>query len=428
MSIVINTLLKFFFPLRAAGFTSINLLMVGLLVFTSCKEEEVTPFELTFQKISDSQVILTWTPIEGGDDYKIWRTINALDPLNPELIGTVEPNTLTFLDENQPLSSSLTYYVSTTVDGKEKKTNKLEVAGSTVLLILPYQMNLVPGKSFAIVRDYRSIVLLDYDKKVVVKRLEFPGRVGQYDLHTRNGILEAYVPCSDNNIYILNADGLEPIDTINTAKPVYAVAVNSLGKIFSSGTQDYGKLLVHDRETLALLTTASAEMDCGLWLQDDNHLITITSHLSPATMSYYTFDDEGNFTSKVDDPYGWDYEMDPDRTKVSNSYIVTSTQGFVYTADENMTYVTKLTGGGSHQSDFEFSADGNTIYSAITNQKGILRSTIINNTATSTILTTKGYPWAMARDGNTMVVLSSPTSFILSIVTNSVIVEKVTLP
>jgi hypothetical protein len=327
-----------------------------------------------------------------------------------------------------PLSNSLTYFITTTVDGKEIESNEVEVFGSTALLILPYQMKLIPEKNLAIVRDYSSVFLLDYEKKVIVKRIEFSGKVGQFDIANNKGVDEVYVPCSDNKIYIFVAAGLIPKDTIDTGKPVYALAVNSSGKIFCSGTQDYGKLLVYDRKTLSLSTSVAAEMNCGLTLQDDNHLVAVTSGLSPATMSYYTFNDNANFISRTDDPYGWDYEMEADRTDVSNNYIVTSTEGFVYSADENMTYITRLTSGGSNQSDFEFSADGNTIYSAVTNQKAILKSTIVNNVATSTTLPTKGYPWVMARDGNTMVILSSPSSFTLNFLTSGVTIEKINLP
>jgi hypothetical protein len=61
----------------------------------------------------------------------------------------------------------------------------------------------------------------------MIKTLEFNGKIGRFDKQTHNGTFELYVPCSDHNIYILQADQLAGIDTIRTEKPVYAVAVNS---------------------------------------------------------------------------------------------------------------------------------------------------------------------------------------------------------
>jgi hypothetical protein len=119
--------------------------------------------------------------------------------------------------------------------------------------------------------------------------------------------------------------------------------------------------------------------------------------------------------------------MESDRLSVSNQFIVTSREGFIYSADQNMTHVGTITQGGANQADFEFSAEGNTIYFTVTNQRAILKSTINDGVVTTTVIITQGYPWVLARDGNTLVVLSSPVSFTLNSLTNSVIIEKITL-
>lgn len=402
------------------------LLVFSTLVFLSCKEnEEVNPFLLQSSKISDLAVFLSWNEIEGAEDYKVWRIINKGFLLTPELIGTVEPSIQHYTDDNQPLSPSVIYYVTTNVDGHEKRSNDINVKGSDYLPILPYQMELINETNLAIVREYGSIILLDYEKQLIIKKLDFPGKVGQFDLTTNGTLLELYVPCSDNNLYILRANDLNAIDTLDTSGPVASVAVNNLGKIFCSGYYGGGLLKIYERESLSLITQISFESDCGLYLKNDHNLVAISSHLSPAKMSYLTFDNNGFLISKTDDPYHSNYEMESNRTKVSDKYILSSREGFIYTADHNMTYVTKLVAGSFNQSDFAFSADETIIYSAITNQRIILKSTITNNVASSSTIATHGYPWIISRKENQLIVLSSPTAFQLNSLTNKIIIEKV---
>jgi hypothetical protein len=184
---------------------------------------------------------------------------------------------------------------------------------------------------------------------------------------------------------------------------------------------------VYDRSNHELLSSTPMDSDCGLFLKDDAHLISVTTHLSPATMSYYVFDDDANFVSSTEDPYNWDYEMSDSPMAVSGHYIITSTEAFIYTADEDMTMLTKITAGGDYHADFEFAADGITVYSAITNQRHLLQSTITGNTVQTSVISTAGFPWMVARDGDTLVVLSSPVSFSIYNTTNKVIVEKLNL-
>jgi hypothetical protein len=204
--------------------------------------------------------------------------------------------------------------------------------------------------------------------------------------------------------------------------------VNHSGKLFCSGDYPYGRLLIYNREDLSHFSSTALDMDCGLFLKDDNHLVSVTTHLDPATMSYFTFDDAGNFVSRKDDPYNWDYEMLENPMAVSDKYIVTSTEGFIYRADESLTYVNKITAPGNNQADFEFGPDGSTVYSAVTNQRSVFKTVIgSDNTVSSTQLSTTGYPWKMARKDNTLVILSSPVSFSIYNTTNAVIVEKIGL-
>lgn len=424
-----NTRYKFGYSYRIS---IVSFLLHTTFFSTSCEEKDednLMLFELTAEKVSETQARLDWTQIEYNSGYHIWRTFKEFES-QPELIVQADSTTNYFYDiieEDQPLGSPVTYYVSTTTGGTEIQSNEVELIGRTVWNFGPYQLELIPEEKMAIARDLTSLILMDYEKKIVLKRLEFPGRIGQFDIQEQNGIIEVFVPCSDHKIYIHEATSLSAIDSIDTGESAYAVAVNSQGKIFCSGMFDRGNLHIYDRKSLQLSTTVRAEKKSVLFLQDDSHLVTFTSTFSPGSISHYTFNDQGELIAKTDDPYHAEYRIDHRWAAVSSNYIVTTTEGFVFTADENMTYVTKLTKGESYQSDFEFSSEGTIIYSTLTNQKAVLKSTIEGNTAVSTKLPTKGYPWFIARDGNTLVILSSPELFYPARTGGLVSLETITL-
>jgi hypothetical protein len=204
-----------------------------LILIAGCEEQQIKEtaqeLKLEVKKLSNTQILLTWNSIKGADEYKIWRVNNSSDVNGPELIETVGTSTMDYVDDNLPLSPSLTYHITTNVDGKEKKSNEVEIEGAEDLPILPYQMELIPGEDLAIVRDYSDIILVNYERGTIVKKLTFQGKVGQMDLELKDGTLEFFVPCTDNNIYILKAVDLTPIDTIETGKPLAALVVNGLG-------------------------------------------------------------------------------------------------------------------------------------------------------------------------------------------------------
>lgn len=388
-------------------------------------QEQLT---LSATKYSDYSVWLSWNTVSDVNEIEIWRVDNQRVGSLPELIATTNIAEDGYLDENLPISSSLRYYIKAVAEAEEIKSNELTVVGAPDFLIHPYQMELIPGEDLAVVRDYSAIFLIDYKRAVIVKKMSFPNLVGQMDLQMNNGVLELFVPCWDNQLYILKASDLSSITTVDAGTPISAVAVNGLGKIFCSGNFGDKEIRMYDRATLTVVREFQGESHSSLALKGNNNLLTVSSGLSPATMSYYTISNEGFVTNKTDDPYSWDYEMEPERTAVSDQYVVTSREGFVYTADHNMTYIGTITAGEDAQSDFEFGSSSNTVYSAVTDRRSVLKSVINGNgTISSSSLTTTGYPWVLARDGNTLVILSSPVSFELHFTTNSVIVETLTI-
>jgi hypothetical protein len=411
------------FPFASASF----FFAIVAFIFTSCEPDgEANPLQLVVSKESDFQIRLSWTLSDNADGFEVWRINDELKQTDPELVATVDATIFEYWDQGDiPVSSSLTYYVVARVGNKEIMSNEVTTVGATYLSILPYQLELIQGTTLVIVREYSGLVLLDYERQRTVKRIQFTsGAIGQFGLS--NDAKEVYVPCSDHRIYILKADDFAPIDTIDTQRPAYSVVVNNLGFLFSSGSGS--SIKIYNCQTLSLISEVPGESDLGMVMQNQNNLITVSSHLSPATMSFFTFTEDGNLSSKTDDPYFWDYEMDSDILDASEKYIVISEQGFIYTADNNMTFVGKINAGGSNQGDFEFSADGQTIFSGVTDQKVILKSSVSPSGISSSSIPTKGYPWKMVRNGSTLVVLSSPTKFYLNAITNKVIIEKVQIP
>jgi len=407
-------------PATAFSMLSVVVLLVAL---QGCKDdEEENPFKLEAEKISEGQILLEWTPVAGAFEYKVWRTIGGIG--DPELLSS-NSTSLEFVDDKLP-QNSITYYITATLNGKEVQSNIVGITGREFLRILPYQMELIPEKNLAVIREYGAIVFVDYEKRLILNKVEFSGRIGQFGMYAHDGRIEIFVPSTDHNIYVLDADEMYRTDTIATDNTAYAITVNSQGKMFCSG--GYSEIRVYDLEGTSSSTSIPAEPDCSLVLQDDQHLISVSTHLSPATMSYYTFDDNGAFVSKKDDPYAWEYEIDPERVDASSHFIATTLEDFIYTADENMTFVIKGTLGGISQTDFEFSSDGKTIYSANSQNKWITATTGITTAGISgTTFATTGYPWIMRRTGKTMIILSAPTAFLPTMRTDEVIIEKVTL-
>ena len=400
-------------------------LIVALL---ACEDKEAAApsIVLTIMDVSDSKRLLEWGELENAEGYQVWRSVERDGILQgPVLLDSVDFLTLSYVDESVPLASQVQYYVETTINGRQVKSNIVFSPGATYLPILPYQMELLPDKNLAVVRGYNSIFLVDYEEQIIVGRRDFSGQLGGFDLGKFNGEMEMYLPSTDHNIYIVDPYDLSMIDTLMAGYSVSSVAVSSKGTIYFSCSHSAAPLKLYDRATMNFISQHPGESNSGILLKSDTVLVAISSTLSPATMSYYTFNDAGTLTSRSDDPYGWDYEMDSERFSVSSQYVVTSTEGFVYTADANLTHVTTLSNGGSTLTDFEFSEDGGTIYSACSNAQRVNKHVI--NGSSSSAIATKGYPWLLARKADELVLLSSPGAFSPWNTTNRVIIERVSL-
>jgi hypothetical protein len=393
-----------------------------LTLATACHDGGDAPptIVLTVENRSEVSRLLSWTELNHVTEYKVWRDID-----HAELLATVDFLTLEYSDDNIPLETNIEYYITATIDGTEVRSNTVSVMGGSVFYIHPYQMKLLPEQNLAVVRDYTTVFLIDYARRLIVGRREFASTLGAFDLGTFKGKKELYVPCGDHNVYIMDPYTLTMIDTLNVNSTPASVVVNSMGRMYVCTDGFQTPIRLYNRATLEFQAQYVGELGSTLLLQSDNRVLAVSRHIDPATMSIYTFDDAGTLLSKTDDPYGWHYEMDPDRVKMSSKYIVTSTQGFVYKTDD-MTWVKTLKDYGSDLTDFEFSATEGTVYAAISSKRSILKYTLGGNTGSPSI-DTSGYPWIMVRNGDEMIVLSSPTAFSPSATTNKVFLERVDL-
>jgi hypothetical protein len=395
----------------------------------ACKKESNWPvINLTVIRVSDNSNFLTWNPIINSNGYKIWRIVKFNDGQQqiPGLLKSVDFLTLEYLDNQLPLDSEVQYYITTTKDGNELKSNPVQTLGAAGIDIIPYQMELIPENNLAVIRGYSDIYVLDYQKQIIVAKRTFNGQIGTIDIGTYSGKKELYVPCSDNNVYICDVANLEVIETLVTRAPAKSVAVNSNGLIFVSGQDFNAPLTLFKRDGLGFVSKFSGYSNAGLSLQSDTKLISISTAINPPDMSIYSFTNEGTLIAREVDSYGYDYEMDGTRMKVNERYVVTSTKGAVYSITNGIVYLGAIS-ASANLTDFEFSEDGNSIYCAVTDRKQIIKSTLINGQLSPSSISTKGFPWIIARAGNTLIILSSPKAFTPYILTNNATLEKITI-
>jgi len=345
---------------------------------------------------------------------------------DPVLLASVDFLTLEYHDEQLPLNSTLQYYVSTIKDGKELKSMTVETQGAAALYILPYQMKLLPEKNLAIIRSTSDIYLLDYEKQVIVGRKTFPGKIGSIEMAVNSGKNELYVPCSDNNVYICDPYNLDVLETLVTNAPVASVAVNSNGLIFLSGEDFSWPLKIFKREPLSFVAQFSGDVNAGLELISETQLVSISTTISPANMSVYSFTDEGGLLSNQFGPVGHDYEMDGNRMKANGRYVVTSTMGEVYSVNNGISYIGAIS-TTTNLTDFDFSETGNIIYSAATDRRQVIRTSVENGELSFSTLNTKSFPWIIARSGSRLIILSSPTAFTPYTLTGRIVIEKIPL-
>jgi len=408
-------------------------LLVAFSMMTACDKDEDDQYPVLVLNSNSTVIVsLSWSKVPSAQSYKIWRAFNDLGSGTSQgwtVIATVDANTLSFEDKQLPIANSVNYYVTAANGNVEMKSNEINTSGRTVLSILPYQMVVVPGRHRAVIRATNEIIVVDYEQGTIFRRLAFPANLGNFALAKRGNSWELYVPCYDGNLYICDPADPVILETLEIGTPATSVAVNSKGWIAVS-TSDYNEpLKIYRRELLTKINgiTDFETLNAHLFFRSDYSLFSASTYISPGVLSLYTLNDQAGKISRTDDPYDWQYEITGELVDISYNYAVTSHSGLLFSL-QDFSYQTSLTSGGSNHMDFEFSDDDNTIYAAVSNERNIIKSVIVNGKVSSTEkIPTVGYPWLLSRNGDEMVVLSAPLAFSPWALTGQVIVETVSL-
>jgi hypothetical protein len=290
-------------------------------------------------------------------------------------------------------------------------------------------MALIPERNRAVIRGTNEIVVIDYEQGILFRRLAFPGTIGHFALARYGGNWELYVPCSDGNIYICDAADPVILETIPVGPSLVSAAANSKGWIAVSTTDYYDPVKIYRRQTLTRLNSLNDfnTWSARLFFWSDYSLFAVSAYTSPSMMSLYNLNEQGVFLSETDDPYGYQYEKSVTLVRISDRYVVTSSSGHVFSLPD-LTYQNTLSAAGTDQMDFQFSEDGNTIYSSMAIERNLFKSVLSNGKIINTErIPTIGYTWLLARDKDEMVVLSASQPFSKYSTPGSFIIETVAL-
>ncbi|NAS10528.1 hypothetical protein [Poritiphilus flavus] len=374
--------------------------------------------ELVSVKNNDGTISLDWGSLpQDIERIEIIRYVGQ-GSYTEETIAVFTDNITTYIDHTVPFAESVSYYIKYFNNtGRSRISNTVTEEGAPIFNFQPIQAEIHWSRSLIYIKTPNNkIVVLDYEKQEIVLEKVFEGTIGNFAIGDNGFGEELYVPSSDGWIYIYDLSTFEYKEVINVGDPVTSVVTDQNGLVYSSSAPSpwwEQPLKVFNRSDLQFVDGGGDFDRCILrMLPSNNEIIEISTTISPIDMDYYRFDSNGMFVESKDDRYHGDHPLNARIFKVapSNGYLVTSSQGAVYSADSNMDYKGVLPRGSGTFSDFEFSADASSIYGALSNSKAIniFNGTNLNKTGE---ISTGGYPAFIFRRGNQIISLSSPTQF-----------------
>ncbi|MEP2278757.1 hypothetical protein [Maribacter sp.] len=379
--------------------------------------------QLSSTKNSDSSISLNWGQLPSDIEKLEIIRYSESQFYAHELVTTITDQGTTFYkDEAVPFSSEVNYYIKYyNSSGYSRESNTVTNEGASIFNIQPLQAEIHNTKPLIYIRTPdQKILVFNYEEMAIVSEKTFEGTIGQFAIGNNGSGEELYVPNSDGWIYIYDLETLEYKAVMNVGSPVVSVITDNNGLVFSSSTPSpwwEDPLKIFDRSSLELLDGGGDFDRCILkLLPSGNEIIEITTSISPIDMDYYRFDSTtGMILEHTNDRYHSDHPLNAYIFEVApnNNFLVTSSQGAVYSADSSMIFSGVLPRGSGTFSDFEFSSDATYIYAGLSNEKSIYTydSSTLNKTGE---MATKGYPIFMFRRDNTIISLSSPTQFDLS--------------
>lgn len=368
---------------------------------------------------SEGTVILDWTEYIGSDfqKYEIFRTNGNCSGQSQVLLAEVTSlNETTYIDELPPLEFQVCYFIRVTNTELNSRDSNQEVVDSPSGQILDfeaYDMLKHPTQDYIYLLDQggQRLVKYNYTTLEIINETSLQGVIGYCNIGDNGFGIEIYCPSEDGWIYIYDADNLSLITSINTGLPTASVVINGLGHVIASVEPSpwwEQPVRTYSRSSgIHIDGDGGFDRDRLRMIPGTNEIISISTGVSPVDMEYFKLGGDGSIEIHQDDQYHGDHPLDPRIFRISNdgTYVMTSRDGAVYTANSSMEYRGQLQHGSLEFSDFAFSDDGSIIYAATSNRKSIQIGQYPSLVRDDEILI-KGYPVFIIRDGEKIISLS----------------------
>ena len=356
---------------------------------------------------------LEWQAQTGTDFDRFELFRHPQNSTQPELVTSLGPSMKSYTDQSVPFADSVVYFVRAyNKAGYSSQSNLLTVKGNTIFEYNIVQAELLQGTSRIYFRTQDNhILVFDYKLKTLITDKVMDSEIGYFDLANNGFGNELYVPRADGWLYIYDASNFTLKEEVNVGVPVTCVETDGNGIMYTSVSPSpwwEQPLRVFKRSNLQFLGGTGDFDECRLrLLQSNTEIIEITTTIGPTDMDYYEFAD-GVPSNHANDFYHGDHPLDADIFKVApaHHYLVTSSQGSIYSANSSMSYQGSLPVGFDSFTDFEFSSDASVIYGSFGQSRRIATFAFPSLEKTSEYKTA-GYPAFIFRVNNQLVVVSS---------------------
>lgn len=330
-------------------------------------------------------VLLQWQKYALAD-FKRYEVFRSTDPLEQgQVIAAFSSaDSVNFIDRLPPFESFVYYYVKVTNnDNYNRNSNKIKVEHPAGKIYYHLVTDAVhhPDEPVVFIIDHASQKLLsiNYETQVQLSSVSLQGSAGKIDIGDNGFGLEIYVPGNDGFIRIYNASTLDYVTSITTGLATRCVATNGNGYIVASVMPSpwwEQPVRTYSRSTGINISGnpgSAFEGSIMRFVPGTDHVITISTGVSPTDMDYLEMDNSGKIIKLVDDQYHGDHPLDPFIFRISSNgeYLVTGSQGAVYSAVSSMVYKGMIDRGALTYSDYAFSSNGRTIYAGTSNRKSI---------------------------------------------------------
>jgi hypothetical protein len=371
---------------------------------------------------SSGNVQLEWTRYEEDDffKYEIFRRIGDCEDENFELIATIfDQDVVSFSDHISDIAYQACYFVRLlNTDYQRRNSNKewIQFPSGHIFNFIPHDIFKHPTESIIYLHDKgaRKLVKFDYASDEIVGETFLASTSGHGDIGDNGYGIEIYMPGDDGRVYILDADDLSLLTTIDTGIPVSSVVINGLGHVIANSDAEnfwYHPLRVYSRSNGNEIDRGGDNAVVRLRkVPGQNSVISISRGISPIDMDYFEISDFGTIEVHQNDEYHGTYPLSPDIFRISDDgiYTVTSNRGVIYLANSSMEYRGQLYDGTLYYSDFAFNDDSSIIYAAASDEK-LIQVVDYYTLLVSDEILTRGYPRLLVRDGNQLIVLNKPT-------------------